>query len=65
MCSNIYIHSSIALFLKKGGYRNGIKNSTIRFDLEQYKNKYFDEIITNDIVFFTREFKKKLTAETC
>ena len=49
----------------KGGYRNGIKNSTIRFDLEQYKNKHFDEIITNDIVFFTKEFKKKMTTETC
>jgi hypothetical protein len=41
------------------GYRDGIKNSTIRFGLEQYKGKYFDDIFTNDIVFFTREFKKK------
>ena len=47
------------------GYRNGIKNSTIRFDLEQYKNKYFDEIVTNDIVFFTKEFQKKFNDETC
>jgi len=49
----------------KRGYRNGIKNSTIRFYLEQYKNQYFDEIMTNDIVFFTREFKKKFMAESC
>lgn len=63
---HLYTFIYCVVFKKnKGGYRNGIKNSTIRFDLEQYKNQYFDEIITNDIVFFTREFKKKSTTESC
>lgn len=63
---NLYKFIYCVVFKKnKRGYRNGIKNSTIRFNLEQYKNQYFDEIITNDIVFFTREFQKKFMAETC
>jgi len=63
---NLYTFIYCVVFKEnKRGYRNGIKNSTIRFDLEQYKNQYFDEIITNDIVFFTRAFVKKFHKETC
>jgi hypothetical protein len=72
LCKQNNVQQSLYTFIycvvfkkNKGGYREGIKNSTIRFDLEQYKNQYFDEIITNDIVFFIREFQKKFTDETC
>jgi len=34
------------------------KENIIHFQLEQYKGKYFDKIITNDIVFFKKEFQK-------
>ena len=35
------------------------KERVIHFDLEQFKGKYVDEIITNDIEFFQKEFQKK------
>lgn len=63
---DLYTFIYCVVFKKnKEGYRNGIKNSTIRFNLEQYKKQYFDEIITNDIVFFTKEFQKKFIDERC
>jgi hypothetical protein len=38
--------------------RRGIKRNIIRFDLSAYKGKYFDEIYTNDVKYFTGEYKK-------
>ncbi len=34
------------------------KENIIHFQLEQYKGNYFDDIITNDILFFKKEFQK-------
>ncbi|MDQ7084944.1 MAG: hypothetical protein Q9M36_08420 [Sulfurovum sp.] len=34
------------------------KENIIHFQLEQYKGEYVDEIITNDSVFFKKEFQK-------
>jgi hypothetical protein len=39
-------------------WRRGISKNTIQFRLEQYQPEYFDEIYTNDIQFFTNEYKK-------
>jgi hypothetical protein len=39
-------------------YRRFEKN-IIHFEIEQYIPKYCDNIITNDILFFKKEFKKK------
>lgn len=39
-------------------WRRGIEKNTIQFELEQYKGKYFDEIYTNDVGYFTNEYKK-------
>lgn len=39
-------------------WQRGIEKNTVQFDLEQYKGKYFDEIYTNDVRFFTNEYKK-------
>jgi len=35
------------------------KENIVRFGLENYKGKYFDSVVTNDIVFFRKEFQKK------
>ncbi|CAC9579694.1 hypothetical protein [uncultured Gammaproteobacteria bacterium] len=35
-------------------------NARIRFDLQQYKGMYFDDILTNDIDFFREQFIKKI-----
>lgn len=43
--------------LSKYRYRR-FKENIIHFQLEQYKGKYVDEIITNDSVFFKKEFQK-------
>ncbi|MEA3288715.1 MAG: hypothetical protein U9Q04_00925 [Campylobacterota bacterium] len=42
----------------KTRWRRAIEKNTIQFELEQYKGKYFDEIYTNDVQFFTNEYKK-------
>ncbi len=42
-------------------WRRGITKNIIQFDLEEYKGKYFDEIYTNDILYFTNEYKKQFT----
>ena len=39
------------------------QENIIHFQLEQYKGKYFDEIITNDIEFFKKEFQKNYECE--
>ena len=39
-------------------WRRGITKNTIQFELEEYKGQYFDEIYTNDVQFFTHEYKK-------
>ena len=39
------------------------KENIIHFQLEQYNGKYFDEIITNDIEFFKKEFQKSYGCE--
>ncbi len=39
-------------------WRRGISKNSIQFGLEQFKNSYYDEIYTNDIQFFTNEYKK-------
>lgn len=39
-------------------WRRGISKNIIQFGLEQFKPKYFNEIYTNDIQFFTNEYKK-------
>lgn len=38
--------------------RRGIKQNIVRFDLKQYAGIYFDEVFTNDVQFFTNEYKK-------
>jgi hypothetical protein len=44
---------------KKIHYR--IKDKRIaQFDLEQYKGKYFDDIVTNNVDFFRKQFIKKI-----
>ena len=35
----------------------------IQFELERYKGEYFDEIYTNDVQYFTKEFKKQFYKE--
>ncbi len=44
-------------------WRRGIEKNTIQFELEQYKGKYFDEIYTNDVQYFTNEYKKHFYEE--
>jgi len=39
-------------------WRRGISKNTIQFGLEKFKEVYYDEIYTNDIQFFTNEYKK-------
>ena len=46
-------------------WRRGISKNTVQFELEQYENKYFDKIVTNDINFFKNEFKKEFKKEGC
>ena len=43
--------------------RRGITRNMIKFDLLQYKGIFFDEIYTNDVQFFTNEFKKYFRKE--
>jgi hypothetical protein len=35
------------------------RDNIIHFGLQEYKPKYIDEIITNDIIFFQKEFKNR------
>lgn len=42
----------------KDKWRRRIERNKIQFGLEAYKGQYFDEIYTNDIQFFTNEYKK-------
>jgi hypothetical protein len=42
----------------KDKWRRGIERNKIQFGLEEYKGQYFDKIYTNDINFFTHEYKK-------
>ena len=44
-------------------WRRGITKDVIQFGLEEYKGKYYDEIFTNDIDYFTNEYKKKFNKE--
>jgi hypothetical protein len=39
-------------------HRIGTQRASIRFELEQYKNNFFDNIYTNNVDYFTSEFKK-------
>jgi hypothetical protein len=39
-------------------WRRGIEKAAIQFNLEQYKGQFFNDIFTNDIDFFTNEYKK-------
>jgi len=39
-------------------YRNKIEENSLHFNLEKYSG-VFDHIVTNDIAFFTDEFRKK------
>ncbi len=39
-------------------WRRGISKNTIQFGLEEYKGNYYDDIFTNDVAFFTNEYKK-------
>ena len=39
-------------------WRRAIEKNTIQFGLEEFKRTYFNEIYTNDIYFFTSEYKK-------
>ena len=39
--------------------RRGITRNKIRFDLLQFEDKFFNEIYTNDVRYFSKEFKKK------
>ncbi|MDQ7043551.1 MAG: hypothetical protein Q9M34_08515 [Sulfurimonas sp.] len=39
-------------------WHRGISKNTVQFGLEKFKPTYFDEIFTNDIQFFTNEYKK-------
>ena len=44
-------------------WRRGITKNIIQFELEEYIGIYFDEIYTNDIQFFTHEYKKHFYKE--
>ena len=44
-------------------WRRGINKNIVQFDLEQYKGKYYDYIYTNDVQFFTHEYKKQFKKE--
>jgi len=46
-------------------WRRGILKNTVQFELEQYENRYFDKIVTNDINFFKNEFRKEFKEENC
>ncbi|SEH08098.1 hypothetical protein [Candidatus Venteria ishoeyi] len=41
------------------GWRSGVEKNIPKFGLMQYKYDYFNEIYTNDIQFFTNEYKKR------
>lgn len=43
--------------------RRGITRNKIRFDLSQFKDKFFNEIYTNDVRFFSKQFIKKTKKE--
>jgi len=47
----------------KDKWRRRIERNKIQFGLEVYKGQYFDEIYTNDIEFFTHEYKKHFYKE--
>ena len=44
-------------------WRRGITKNIVQFELEQYKGKYFDEVYTNDVQYFTHEYKKHFYKE--
>ena len=46
-------------------YKNPISNREIKFELKQYKDTYFDNIVTNDIEFFKNEFNKEFQYKGC
>ena len=46
-------------------YKNPISNREIKFELKQYKDTYFDNIVTNDIEFFKNEFNKEFQDKGC
>jgi len=39
-------------------WRRGITKNIVQFELEQYKGRYFDEVYTNDVQYFTHQYKK-------
>ncbi len=44
-------------------WRRGITKNIIQFDLEEYVGQFFDKIYTNDVQFFTNEYKKHFQKE--
>jgi len=44
-------------------WRRGIERNKIKFGLEAYEGQYFNKIYTNDIDFFTHEYKKHFYKE--
>ncbi|AKF25564.1 hypothetical protein YH65_09375 [Sulfurovum lithotrophicum] len=44
-------------------WRRGIEKNEVQFGLERYKGEYFDEIYTNDVQWFTHEYKKHFKKE--
>jgi len=44
-------------------WRRGIEKNAIQFGLEAYIGDYFDEIYTNDVRWFTHEYKKHFKKE--
>ncbi len=45
-------------------YKSGISKGAVLFDLQKYKKRHFvDEIFTNNVNFFTKEFKKQIKKE--
>jgi len=44
-------------------WQRGIAKNEVQFELDAYKGKFFDEIYTNDVLYFTNEYKKKFKKE--
>lgn len=49
----------------KTRYKNHISDREIKFELQQYKGTYFDDIVTNNIDFFKNEFNKEFQHKGC
>ena len=58
-CSYRFVYCVVYNDIKSKSYHRGIRKAKLRFDLKDYPDNFFDEIYTNDISFFKKEFNKQ------